>query len=244
MKKLGRRPELDGLRGIAIILVVGVHGPSRYVHFARGGVLGVDLFFVLSGFLITSLLLAERHEQGTVSLRRFYIRRGRRLLPALALVVAVFALASAISGVTWHIAERALLRVSYASNFLIAVTDGGVGYGFEHLWSLAQEEQFYLLWPIALLLILRRGGRARHLLLALAAAIAAVNAVRVGAVIDGAGWRRLWFAPDTHGDAILFGCCVMTLASYRYVERPFLQGRRVKGRPTRRVPAESPARAG
>ena len=216
MRRLGHVPALDGLRGIAILLVLMRHTfvPARW---ALGGSLGVDLFFVLSGFLITSLLIGEWSSSGTLSLRSFYRRRARRLLPALlafvgvALVVSVALHPGRAPSFVW----LAALRLSYASNFLAAFTRQGVGTGFKHLWSLAEEEQFYLLWPILLVALLRRGRRPRVILGSLLAVAFAVNLERLLVVAHGASIARVWFAPDTHADPIMYGCAAGIIYSYR-----------------------------
>ncbi len=223
-RRLGHVPALDGLRGIAILLVVAHHTgnmiPWTSGHL-RGGALGVDLFFVLSGFLITSLLLAEWSGSGTVSLRSFYGRRARRLLPALlALVGLAWLLSIALNPQRAPEASLfALARLSYFGNFLIAF-GGGLGKGFVHLWSLAQEEQFYLLWPPVLLFLLRRHVAPRRVLWLLIALIGAVNVDRLVIVLLGAGEQRLWYAPDTHGDAILFGCAAAIAWAHGLVRVP------------------------
>src|SRR6185503_9896828 len=97
MNRLGNRPELDGARGLAIIMVVAGHCLGRYEGWAQRGVLGVDLFFVLSGFLITTLLVEEWNRDRSLNLREFYVRRARRLLPALAFLVGVFAFLSLLA---------------------------------------------------------------------------------------------------------------------------------------------------
>ena len=157
VRRLGYQPALDGIRGVAIGGVLLSHATG-----IAGGALGVDMFFVLSGFLITTLLLQEWDADGAVSLRSFYVRRALRLLPALGAYVAVvlgmvvFGAASGLLG--RHALDVALTgafgTVFYLSNFLKAA---GLDLGlFTHMWSLAEEEQFYLLWPIALVLCLRR----------------------------------------------------------------------------------------
>ena len=113
MKRLGYVPALDGLRGIAIALVVGYH----YFGIPPGGSVGVDLFFVLSGFLITTLLLEERATVG-LSLRRFYVRRARRLFPALGALVVVYLLVTAAQGEN-HVVVAAI-GISYAANAVLA----------------------------------------------------------------------------------------------------------------------------
>jgi peptidoglycan/LPS O-acetylase OafA/YrhL len=216
MNRLGHRPELDGVRGLAIIMVVTGHCLGLYEGWAKRGELGVDLFFVLSGFLITSLLVEEWQRAGSVNLPEFYLRRGRRLLPALVVLAGVFALLTllALPGRAAQTGLEALLRISYVSNFLIAFTQDGVGVGFNHLWSLAQEEQFYLLWPPALFVLLRRRVAPARLLVLLVVVIAAINLQRLAVVTAGGERHRIWFAPDTHSDAIVFGCAAALVWKY------------------------------
>ena len=143
-------PALDGLRGIAILLVIGVH-----VNFAiPGGWLGVELFFVLSGFLITSLLIGEWSTTDAVSVRAFYRRRVYRLVPALVFLLAAYTAviggrqALGFGGDLGH----SLSGVGYALIYLSNVVDPmSIPLELHHTWSLAQEEQFYLVWPLALL---------------------------------------------------------------------------------------------
>ncbi|WIM95464.1 acyltransferase family protein [Actinoplanes oblitus] len=156
------RSDLEGLRAVAVLLVVLGHAG---VPFAAGGYVGVDVFFVISGFLITSLLLRERAATGRVSIRRFYARRALRLLPAAALVLVTTLLAARL----WlpairlgELSKDALSAAGYVANLRFALT--GTDYlnadappsPFQHFWSLAVEEQFYLLWPLLLMLPRRR----------------------------------------------------------------------------------------
>jgi len=147
---------LDGLRGIAVASVLLYHGG---VAWARGGFLGVEVFFVLSGFLITSLLLAEWSSSGTISLGAFWLRRARRLLPALFCLVAVIGLYYAAAGSSQAIPGLkgdGISALTYYSNWHQIA--GGTSYfaatgpvsPLEHTWSLAIEEQFYLVWPVLL----------------------------------------------------------------------------------------------
>lgn len=199
--RLGYVPALDGLRGIAILGVLGVH-----LFGLSGGFYGVDLFFVLSGFLITTLLLDEHDRTGLVSLRAFYIRRARRLLPALG---GVLVLIAAVGPVFYSPSLVASIVASglYAANIVrgfghsdfLAATPGA------HLWSLAQEEQFYVVWPIALLAFRRRLTERRVMIL-LAGGFVALVLYRAALAGAGAGWHRLYYAPDTHMDGLVLGC--------------------------------------
>jgi peptidoglycan/LPS O-acetylase OafA/YrhL len=172
--RIGRRPALDGLRGVAVALVVAVH-----VGLLAGGTLGVDVFLPLSGFLITALLLEEWDRRGTISLRRFLGRRVRRLLPALLLAVGVFSLAMVILhpfGLTWPLGRIDAVTLLFAGNWVATVVPGhgSVLSALSPTWTLAEEGQFYLLWPGLLLWLLRHRLGHRELLLAIGLAITAL----------------------------------------------------------------------
>ncbi|MBW9095612.1 acetyltransferase [Microbacterium jejuense] len=204
-----RFPGLDGLRAVAVILVVAYHLFPPAV--LPGGFVGVDVFFVISGFLITSLLLREQAATGRVALGRFWQRRARRLLPALAVVVAV------CSTLAWLIGGDVLVRLDAqvlgASTFSynwVSVAGGGGYFSaatpelFRNFWSLAVEEQFYLLWPVIFplfLLLPRTWARA-----AAAFALALASAGWMGAVIArGGDLTRAYFGTDTHAFGLLLG---------------------------------------
>jgi peptidoglycan/LPS O-acetylase OafA/YrhL len=181
----GFRPDIEGLRAVAIAAVLLCHAG---IPFAAGGYVGVDVFFVISGFLITRLLLSEVDRTGSVSLYRFYARRAKRLLPLSALVLATVAalslllfspvravevsgdiVSSAIYTANWHFASQS---VDYFAQ-------GGEPSPVQHLWSLAIEEQFYLVWPGLLLaatwLWRRRGAEVRPVLWATVAGVIGVS---------------------------------------------------------------------
>ena len=207
MGRLGYKPALDGVRALAILPVIGVH----YYSWPRGGWLGVEVFFVLSGFLITTLLLEEHGRTGTVDLRAFFARRARRLLPALFAMLAVYLMISAIaaaalgspSALRFGIVQ-VVIGASYVGNFVSAWIPGSVHIG--HLWSLALEEQFYVLWPPLLLVLLRRRVRPSRLFAGLLVVSAAVAAFRIGLWFAGAGLAHLGGTPDVSSDSILIGC--------------------------------------
>jgi peptidoglycan/LPS O-acetylase OafA/YrhL len=193
-------PALDGVRGIAILLVLGVHAHALI----PGGRLGVDLFFVLSGFLITSLLIGEWERSSTIRLGSFYRRRAVRLLPALLLVVAAYVV---VSGLTGHVLENALLGLGYVVNVVQAIHGYELyPFGLGHLWSLGEEEQFYLLWPPLLLLALRRGASRRGLTAILAALVLFEVGARAKVLADGVQFDAAWWDPLLHADPILLGC--------------------------------------
>jgi peptidoglycan/LPS O-acetylase OafA/YrhL len=210
---LGHVPALDGLRGIAILLVLAAHTNTVL----PGGRLGVDLFFVLSGFLITALLLQEWGRDGSVGLRAFYRRRTLRLFPALYCMLLVYAVFVGV------IAEQSGWErsVVYGGLYVYNVAHGWFGYqgvGVDHLWSLAAEEQFYLVWPPLLLLALRRGVGPRALigtLLVLAAAIALWRGLLIQSIHTG---PRM-FAPDVRADPLLLGCLAGVAYSFGVVRR-------------------------
>ena len=200
VRRLGHVPALDGVRGVAILLVLGVHAHEVI----PGGRLGVDLFFVLSGFLITALLLGEWERTSTTRLGAFYRRRALRLLPALVLVVIAYVV---VSGLTRDVLINAALGIGYVSNIVQSVHNAELyPFGLGHLWSLAQEEQFYLLWPPLLLLALRRGVSRTGLVLLLAALVLFEIVVRGAILADGAPFYAVWWDPLLHGDPILLGC--------------------------------------
>src|SRR4051794_30070266 len=158
-QRLGYLPALDGVRGIAIALVVSFHA----FGWPRSGTLGVDLFFVLSGFLITTLLLEEHRRSGRIRIRAFYARRAWRLLPALiALLVPFLLLAGAALLFRGAVPSSLLLGIgaalTYTSNLVVASDISAVPAALVHLWSLAAEGQFYVVWPLMVLVVLRRGG--------------------------------------------------------------------------------------
>ena len=177
------RPDIEGLRAVAVVVVVLFH--ARIAAFA-GGFVGVDVFFVLSGFLITRLLLREVATTGTISLRHFWARRARRLLPASCVVVVVTVLASQV--LLSPIAQRPLATDAIAAsgfvlNFVFASRLGDYFASqlgrtpspLLHFWSLAVEEQFYLFWPLALLGLRRRPRRYRRLVTVMMIAVAIVS---------------------------------------------------------------------
>jgi peptidoglycan/LPS O-acetylase OafA/YrhL len=163
------RPDIDGLRAIAIISVIAYHAGFRGFS---GGFVGVDIFFVISGFLITSLLFNEAVATGHVNLGAFYARRVRRLMPAGLVVVAATLLLGAVflppaSNEQLSLARTAIAFAYFGSNFFFFRTTGGYfdapsfSLPLLHTWSLAVEEQYYLIWPLIMLLIFRFSGSRR-----------------------------------------------------------------------------------
>ena len=159
---MGYQPGLDGLRAISVIAVILYHAGFGWM---QGGFLGVEVFFVVSGYLITSLLLEEREGSGGVRLRQFWLRRARRLLPALFAVLIALGAWVALLGTSQ---QRSDLHRDYLPGIFYVANWGQIFGGAQyfgnfsplrHLWSLAVEEQWYLLWPLAFVLLTRRNKR-------------------------------------------------------------------------------------
>ena len=227
MNRLGHRPALDGLRGVAILLVLFGH----LFAYPRGGVLGVDIFFVLSGFLITALLLEEQALTGRIGLRAFYRRRALRLLPALFLMLSTCAVVATASWASGHLTSRGLLHqfggiglgATYTTNIARAWFEVTPAFVTRHLWSLAQEEQFYLLWPIVLTAVFaaRRSPRLLVSLLGvLLVAQVSYGLVLANTVDRGAALHGVWFNPIVRADALVIGCLAGVAFSYRLLPSP------------------------
>ena len=217
---MGYLPGLDGLRAIAIIGVLLYHAGLDWVP---GGFLGVDVFFVLSGFLITSLILEEYDRSGRVDFRRFYLGRARRLLPAVVLLLVVVGAAvllfyrDALSAFR----EDALATILYLNNWWYIALDQSYFESMgrppllKHLWSLAVEEQFYLIWPAIALFLVRRGGRPLVRRVAIVVAVLstawmAFLAIRGGYPVD-ADPSRAYFGTDSHSMGLLVGAALATV---------------------------------
>ncbi|MFT7599794.1 MAG: peptidoglycan/LPS O-acetylase OafA/YrhL [Acidimicrobiales bacterium] len=200
-KSLGYVPALDGIRAIAVIVVLAYHGDW---FFLEGGFVGVDVFFTLSGFLITRLLVDEHHRCGGVALKNFYIRRALRLFPALLGLLAGVWLAAAlleVPSIEDRLAPQSLWALSYVANWHDVVT-GTHGGPFSHLWSLSVEEQFYVVWPIAAVLLFRRFGvdAVRRTAGTLAVSTGLLTAARYW---GGASGFDLYFGTHSHGGVLL-----------------------------------------
>lgn len=196
----GRRPELDGVRGIAIAIVVLSHAASTpdLQRLQLAGAAGVTLFFVLSGYLITSLLVDEHDSMGRISIKRFYVKRARRLFPALTVLMLLLTPAMLVAGYPWQNLASIPL---YVSNWVQA--RGAVLAPLSHIWSLSVEEQFYLLWPLVLVLALRwRRGPLVVTVLAIATSLA----LTLGLLLSSASLPRLYYGSDTHAVSLLMGC--------------------------------------
>jgi peptidoglycan/LPS O-acetylase OafA/YrhL len=197
--RLGQRPALTGLRGLAILFVLAAHFDNPATNPLTGsGSVGVTLFFTLSGFLITSLLLEESGRSGRVSLRGFYRRRVARLLPASLAVLAFVALVQATwrpLGVQRAMFPAILLNVS---NLWQLHTHAPLS-GLAQTWSLAIEEQFYLVWPALVILGLRWGRRG------VAWIGGGAMAVSIAAVLTSSGMQQQWGSVE-RASSLLAGC--------------------------------------
>ena len=208
------------MRALAVTAVILYHGD---VSWARGGFLGVDVFFVLSGFLITSLLLAEHASSGGLDLARFWARRARRLLPALfavLLAVALYAAVWARPSELGRIRGDGIASLLYVSNWRF-VLDGSSYFSLfrapsplAHTWSLAIEEQWYLLWPLALLALLRVFRARLHLVAATCGGLAVGSAVLMAVLFrPGADPSRVYYGTDTRAQALLLGATLAALTA-------------------------------
>ncbi|MCV6968592.1 acyltransferase family protein [Mycobacterium bohemicum] len=222
-------PALDGLRAIAVTLVLVGHGGIPGVS---GGFIGVDVFFVLSGFLITSLLLDELRRTGRIELTGFWIRRARRLLPALMLMVLTVAAArgllpdQALTGLR----DDAIAAFLWVANWRFVAqktdyfTQGAPPSPLQHTWSLGVEEQYYFVWPVLLIavtLLLAARARRRHgratvggvrFAIFVVASLGALASAALTVVVASHGTRdRVYFGTDTRAQALLVGAAAAAL---------------------------------
>ncbi len=199
--RLPWQPALSGVRALAIILVLLFHAG---LPVASGGLVGVTLFFVLSGYLITSLLIAEQRERGLVDLRGFVLRRARRLLPALLVVIVLVALIGVLLGESGWVGDS-FLTLAYVANWARASGDG-MGL-WNHAWSLSIEEQFYFVAPLGFALLARfRRPESRAVIGGLVLLVLGSTVTRVVLIGAGMSDERIYFGTDTRADALLVGC--------------------------------------
>ena len=221
-----RVAALDGLRGVAIVAVVAFHAGVL-----PGGFLGVDLFFVLSGFLITGILLREQQQTGSLALRQFWSRRARRLIPAvltLVGVVQIWARMRAVQEQLPVVNGQSAAAMVYGSNWFNILFDVGywnVGPGnspLNHLWSLAIEEQFYVLFPLVLVVALVRWKMRPRGVAWLALVLAIVSFGLTPLLFVKIGANRAYFGTDTRVGAILIGAALAAWLTARTAAIPNL----------------------
>jgi len=207
-KVFGYEPALDGVRAVAVLFVMVGH-----LNLVYAGGLGVDIFFVLSGYLITAILIAEFAVNRRIDLKKFYARRALRILPAVILLLLVL---NVFASITESRAQAETLRwdslgaLFYIANWLRAFgRDLGI---LGHLWSLSIEEQFYLLWPITLAFLLSRKWSANQILLVIGCLVVAVNADRISLYHGIESFNRIYNGLDTRADALLVGCALALLS--------------------------------
>ena len=204
--ELGYSRPLDGLRGVAVLAVMAF---NAHLSFFKGGYIGVDLFFVLSGFLITSLLVQEFHRTANINLRNFYYRRALRLLPALFVLMLFISAYAAIlqpkekAVTTWN---GVLCTLFYVANWA-QTGDAGIG-ALSHCWSLSVEEQFYLIWPLLLILLLKSRFKRWGILVTLGLMMAASFVWSALLSYKGVGSNRIYLGSDTRAGELLVGCLV------------------------------------
>ena len=215
-------PALDGIRAIAVALVLAGHGGVPGV---AGGFIGVDVFFVLSGFLITSLLLDEFRRTERIDLKGFWIRRAKRLLPAMVLMTLAVVIARPLfpSEAVTSLREDAVGAFFWMANWVFVAADtdyfsqGATPSPLQHTWSLAVEEQYYLLWPLlvlaAALLVRRRSTGAVRVVVFVLAVLGVVGSAVAAILLSGdAGeLNRVYFGTDTRAQALLIGAAAAAL---------------------------------
>lgn len=219
MKTPARRISgLDGLRGLAILLVLSGHSiwafapetvPAALTALAGNAMFGVRLFFTLSGYLITHLLLKEKQQQGAVSLPQFYLRRALRILPLCYAYIIVLAIINKLAPLNISLTQMCA-ALSFTWNHYVAYIQNGSVAGdwyFGHLWTLASEQQFYLLWPL-LFVFMRR----KYLTRLAWAIVMLVPAIRIAGYFLTPAFRpTIGLTVNTAIDPIMIGCCFALL---------------------------------
>ncbi|GHC58770.1 acyltransferase family protein [Roseibacillus persicicus] len=199
--------SLDGLRALAVGVVLIAHAGSP---FPRSGSVGVEIFFVLSGFLITGILSREFQESGAVSRKNFYIRRLLRLTPALLLAVALFAVLFSLTHHYFPTREVAI-ALTYTANWAEALWNLDLG-AMAHCWTLATEEQFYFLWPFVIVALEKTIKTTKGKALALTTIALALAGYRA-AVVGSYSPARIYFGLDTHMDGLVMGSALAYFAA-------------------------------
>jgi peptidoglycan/LPS O-acetylase OafA/YrhL len=216
------RPALDGLRAVAVLSVIAYHDDYAW---AKGGFLGVDTFFVLSGFLITTLLVLEMRRTSAIALAAFWARRARRLLPALILVLVFVAGYTHLAVVPWErngVRDDMFASLFYVANWRFIFDQQGYFTLFSaasplrHMWSLAIEEQYYLVWPLIVLGCLRLGRGSMRILAAVCIAGTAASVVAMRLRFHPGDPTGAYYATDARAHALLVGALLaLALLAWR-----------------------------
>jgi peptidoglycan/LPS O-acetylase OafA/YrhL len=213
-RRFGQVPSLDGLRGVAVLIVVVAHLeiilPLPTLLVIPGGTVSLDSFFVLSGFLITVLMLREQGTTGRIRKLAFYERRILRLYPALLFMVVGQVVSAYVTHISFHEEWTSVLSVLfYYSNWKLAVGSnyfgGHIANGFQQVWSLSFEEQFYLVWPWVTVFLLTIRTRFRTVVIALVGAIVVIGVHRALLYHGPATWYGIFIRTDTRADSMLWG---------------------------------------
>lgn len=213
---------LDGLRAVAVIAVLAYH---LFPSAVRGGFIGVDIFFVISGFLITSLLITEHATTGHISLKNFWARRARRLLPALFVTILVSCSVALLIGgdILVGLGRQVLGAATFSANWVEAAAganyfDASSLHLFTNFWSLAVEEQFYAVWPFILVAILGIARLTRRYKAGLIAslALASVSAGAMYLLFSPDNPTRVYYGSDTHAFGLMIGAALAFLGNARY----------------------------
>ena len=217
-------PALDGLRALAVIAVLLYHADLGWIP---GGFLGVEVFFVISGYLITLLLVTEHEQYGSISLRRFWFRRARRLLPAAYTLLLVVSLTVVI-----FVREQAeqtrgdvIAGLTYTTNWYLIFTDQSYFQSFgrpsmlRHLWSLAVEEQFYLVWPVILVLLLALCKRRPERMVVPMLGMVAASTVLMAVLYNPTDPSRAYYGTDTRAGGLILGAAFALFWRPGYLRR-------------------------
>lgn len=204
-------PALDGLRALAVIAVVAYH-----FGYTSGGFLGVEVFFAISGYLITALLVSEHSRTSRIDLKDFWVRRIRRLMPALGFAVVGVSVLTGLVGEFAFLYDDLLGAVTYSTNWVLIGKDVSYFSSFErpspllHLWSLAIEEQFYLVWPVFIAVTLQRFRHSSVALMCVGGAVASTLLMAL-LYVPFTDPSRLYYGTDTRASGLLIGAAAAFL---------------------------------
>ena len=224
--RLGYIPALDGLRALAVVAVLLYHGDQSWIP---GGFLGVDVFFVISGYLITCLLLSDFQQTNGIGLKRFWYRRARRLLPALFTMLFVVSLYAILflPDVLDQLRGEVISALLYVENWFLIFRDlsyfqsAGRPPLLQHVWSLAVEEQFYLFWPLILMVVLTVWGKSKKALLVGVLAGIAISTIEMAILYHPyTDPSRVYYGTDTRVATLLLGAALAFVwAPWRLIGR-------------------------